>query len=136
MAVWGPGAFDNDDAQAFAAEVAQDGPPALEEAFAVVNDEEGYLEQPEAARAIAAAEVLAAHLTGDAGPLPAALRGWPGTLAPAALAHLRDAALDALDRVDSEESELADLWDEGGEAESWRAELARLKQVLGERREG
>ena len=131
MGAWGVAPFDNDDAADFLQELLEDGAPALQEAFEVVLDIEGYLEATEGARAVAAAEVLAAHLGGDPEPLTSPeLRPWLGTLGPAELAHLSEPALDALERVEGEESELADQWAEGGEAAAWRAELERLRAVL------
>lgn len=133
MATWGTHPFENDDAAAFVSEVVQDGPAALSEAFEVALDESGYLEAPEGARAVAAAEVLAAHLSGDASDLPdPELRAWLADLEPGDLADLAPMALSALERVMAEDSEWHEVWAESEDYAGWQAELDRLRTALEE----
>ncbi len=131
MATWGPAPFENDDATAFLSEVVEDGPPALQEAFEVVTDTDEYLEATEAARAVAAAELLAAHLTGDHSQVEAPeLLGWLRELREGELAHLSESAVDALERVEDEDSELAERWDGSDDGAAWHATLDRLRAAL------
>ena len=133
MDTWGTGSFENEAATAFIREVMEDGAPALEEAFEVTLDPDTTeLEAEEGARAVAAAETLQAHLTGDTENVSSAgLRAWLGELAPDELAHLRPLALEALDRVVGPGSELPDAWEESLDASEWIENVQRLRAALG-----
>ncbi|UBV43674.1 DUF4259 domain-containing protein [Deinococcus taeanensis] len=133
MNAWGTGPFENESAAAFIQEVLQDGAFALAEAFDVALDPDNdWLGAEEGHRAIAAAEILAAVLTGDTTALTdAALRSWVQGTDPAELAPLRDLATGAVDRVLSPSSELPDLWEESETADTWRADVERLRVALG-----
>ncbi|MBZ9749445.1 DUF4259 domain-containing protein [Deinococcus sp. HMF7604] len=133
MTVWGTGSFENEHAAEFAREVVQDGAFALAEAFDVALDPDNeYLEAEEGHRALAAAEVLAAVLTGDTRSLTdAGLRAWAQAADPADLTYLRPLALEAVERVLGPGSELPDLWEEGEDADTWRGDVGRLRAELG-----
>lgn len=132
MNVWGTGPFENEVGAAFAQEVVQDGTPALAEAFDVALDPDtDFLAAEEGHRTLAAAEILAAVLTGETGEITdAALRAWAAEADPADLEDLRDTAREALARVLAPDSELPDLWESDGEAEEWRAGVERLQGLL------
>jgi hypothetical protein len=133
MNLWGTGPFENEVGAAFAQEVAQDGAFALAEAFDVALDPDSdFLAAEEGWRALAAAEVLAAALTGDtAGITDAGLRAWVSGANLTQLEPLRDPAREAVARVLGPDSELPDLWEGGEDAEAWAADVARLRAALG-----
>ncbi len=131
MGAWGTGTFDNDDAADWAYELdeAIDLSMVLR-ALAAATDNDGYLEQPEGACAIAAAAVLAATFDGDLRGLPDEVGEWvdgqPGTSTPGD-ARL---ALDALVRVMSQDSELRELWLESPEGGKWAQGVEELRRRL------
>lgn len=132
MSAWGVGPFQNEAAAEYAAEIVQDGAYALAEAFDVALDPDNdHLEAEEGHRAVAAAETLAAVLTGDTSALTdAALRAWVQNADPAELDHLRGHALEALERVLGPGSELPDLWEDSEDADAWREDIQRLRAAL------
>ena len=132
MSAWGTGPFENEAAADYAREVVQDGPFALAEALDVALDPDNdYLEAEEGHRAVAAAEILAAILTGDTSALTdAALRAWVQGTDPTELTHLREHALEALDRVTDPGSELPELWEDSEDADAWRGDIQRLRAAL------
>lgn len=132
MSAWGVGPFQNEAAAEYAAEIVQDGAYALAEAFDVALDPDNdYLEAEEGHRAVAAAETLAAVLTGDTAALTdAALRAWVQGTDPTELTHLREHALEALDRVLGPGSELPDLWEDSEDADAWQGDIQRLRAAL------
>ncbi|MCP2013366.1 hypothetical protein L1280_000494 [Deinococcus sp. HSC-46F16] len=133
MNLWGPGAFDNEVGAAFAQEVAQDGAFALAEAFDVALDPDtDFLAAEEGWRTLAAAEVLAAALTGDTSRLTdAGLRAWVAGADTAELEGLREVAHAAVSRVLVGDSELPDLWADAGDEAAWRTEVERVRGALG-----
>lgn len=133
MNLWGPGPFDNEVGAAFAQEVAQDGAFALAEAFDVALDPDtAFLAAEEGWRTLAAAEVLAAVLTGDTARLTdAGLRAWVAGADAAELAGLRDVAHAAVSRVIAGDSELPDLWADAEDEAAWRAGVERVRGALG-----
>lgn len=133
MNLWGPGAFANEVGAAFAQEVAQDGAFALAEAFDVALDPDtDFLAAEEGWRTLAAAEVLAAVLTGDTSRLTdAELRAWVAGAEAAELEGLRSVAHAAVTRVLSPDSELPDLWADAEDEAAWRAEVERVRGALG-----
>ncbi|BDP41542.1 hypothetical protein DAETH_15110 [Deinococcus aetherius] len=132
MNVWGIGSFENEVGAAFAEEVVQDGAVALAEAFDVALDPDtDFLAAEEGHRALAAAEVLVAGLTGDTGQITdAGLRAWLAGAHPADLEPLRDVGRAAVERVIGEGSELPDLWEDEEDAWAWRADVVRLLAAL------
>ncbi|EYB67748.1 hypothetical protein DEIPH_ctg033orf0183 [Deinococcus phoenicis] len=133
MNIWGTGSFENEIGAAFAQEVVQDGTFALAEAFDVALDPDNdFLAAEEGHRVLAAAEILAAALTGEtAGITDAALRGWVGSANLTVLEPLRELAREAVRRVCGPESELPDLWADRGDEAEWQAEVERLQAALG-----
>lgn len=133
MNLWGTGPFENEVGAAFAQEVVQDGAFALAEAFDVALDPDGdFLAAEEGWRALAAAEVLAAALTGEtAGLADAGLRAWVAGADPAALEPLREPAQEALARVLAPGSELPDQWESSEDADAWLTNVERLRSALG-----
>ncbi len=133
MGAWGHRPFDNDDAADWVWELeSAEDDRVLEATLRVVAhaSADAYVESDEAARAVAAAELVAAALDGDRGELIAG-----GPYAEGALAwteknggrvrgELVPLALRARD-----ESEARDLWDEAG-ADEWLAGLAALERRL------
>jgi len=133
MGAWGIGSFDNDSARDFVQEIVEDGSVALREAFEVVLDPDlNFVEAEEGHRTLAAAEVLAAVLTGDTSRLTdAGLRAWVAGADAAELAGLRGVAHAAVSRVLTGDSELPDLWADAGDEAAWRAEVERVRGALG-----
>lgn len=132
MNLWGPGAFENEVGAAFAQEVAQDGAFALAEAFDVVLDPDtDFLAAEEGWRTLAAAEVLAAALTGDTSRLTdAGLRAWVAGTDATELEGLRGVAHAAVGRVIAGDSELPGLWADAEDEAAWRAEVERVRGAL------
>ncbi|HLA63061.1 MAG TPA: DUF4259 domain-containing protein [Rhodothermales bacterium] len=133
MGTWAATSFGNDAASDFAYEVmdAADAAECLAGALREA-DTTDYLDSHEGARAVAAAEIVAA-LHGRTGAyLPGDLPQWvEGARAagPPPAADLTTLALRALDRIAADESELKELWDEVG-AEEWEGELDALRGRL------
>lgn len=132
MSTWGTGSFENDSAADFLVEVTEDGMVALEEAFEVILDPDlDYVEVEEGSRAVAAAEIVAAGVTGDTARVTdAGLRTWVSEQAPEDFQALQDLAVRALDRVLGDDSELQDLWSDSDELESWAGEVRRILHAL------
>ncbi|ADV67403.1 DUF4259 domain-containing protein [Deinococcus maricopensis] len=132
MSTWGTGSFENDSAADFLAEVTEDGMVALEEAFEVILDPDmEYVEAEEGARAVAAAEIVAAGATGDTTRVTdAALRAWLDEQAPEDFQGLQPLAVRALDRVLSDDSELQDIWADSDDAETWANDVRRVLHAL------
>lgn len=130
MGAWGTGAFENDDAADWLAELegATDD-RVLEAAFDAVLDGAGtdlMVEGP----AVAAAEVVAAALGAPAADLPEAPAEWakgqPGhTLRPTTYGK----AIKAVEQI-AGRSEMLDLWSEAEDFEAWQAAIVDLQTRL------
>lgn len=133
MNTWGTAAFDNDAAKMFVQEVLEDGAFALQEAWEVVLDPDtDFVAEEEGARAVAAAEILAAHISGDTATIfDAALRDWLGSLEAGELEPMRELASESLERVAGPNSDLPEFWAEAEDGEVWTGNVARLREVLG-----
>lgn len=132
MGAWSVLPFGNDDAAdwAYALEEAE-GLQPLEEAFdAVLQLGTSYLEAPEAAGAVAAAELVACLLgrPGDTETYTEAADAWLRQGPPTPGDALRQKALIALDRVSGADSELEELWRESEEHGAWLAAMAELRE--------
>lgn len=131
MAASGTGTFDDDDAMDWLDSFESDGPTAIETALTTVADlgREDYLEAPEASHALAAAELVAAALSGEDDRLPESFR-------PRFVRHvdpINDADLAALARKAVmrvlRSSELKELWDDSGD-EEWEEGVRDLLERL------
>lgn len=134
MGVWGMGSFENDDALDFLGALVHGGGPelVLETLMEVVNaPADAPLAKEPAARAIAAAEMVAAGRGKACDGFPADGGAWLGRHTMAA-ASLRDMALQALERI-VRASALRAHWDQQdpADAKAWRASLADLEKRLG-----
>jgi hypothetical protein len=130
---WGTGSFDNDDAADFVVDVvAQGSTQPLRAALLQAASGKGYLEAPDAAAALAAAEMVAAA---RGKPTSAAkgnsdVTGWVGRTHPTVDPALVADALRAVDRILGEDSELRELWSESEQYDAWRAGVAELRAHL------
>jgi Domain of unknown function (DUF4259) len=126
MGAWGLGPFENDDAMDFIADLeTTEGTGHLGTIFSTIPDEiDSYVEAPEAAAAIAAAEVVAA-LLGRANPQqPPEVTQWVARQAGVDSSLFRE-ALRAVRRI-QERSELRELWEEGADLPQWEASVSDL----------
>lgn len=133
MGTWGQGAFENDDAMDWLAELEEADDHAL--LIDVVGDVADLsdvepLEIGPAARAVAGVAVVAACLDRATDGLPQGARDWVtqrhGTPVPN---HLARKAGRALERV-LRQSELRDLWDASPDHAAWVAGIERLRARL------
>ena len=126
MGAWGVGNFQNDDAMDLAADVEETGWSGVTAALNSVARAD-HAKAGDAARALAAAELVAKALGHPAANLPEIELDATPPLDK--LAQSKDLALSVVASV-RERSELAQVWDEAGEAESWRTELDGLEERL------
>ncbi|NAS24896.1 DUF4259 domain-containing protein [Herbidospora sp. NEAU-GS84] len=118
MGTWDIGPFDNDSAADWCGDLhdtpAAERPAALRAALAVAADNDDYLDVDDAASAIAAAAIVAAHRGGT----PITSVYAPDFLLEGGRVPIGDdlpgLALRALDRVTADGSEWRELWEEGG----------------------
>lgn len=131
MGAWGVGTFDNDDAAdwTYELEVTQGDTLLVESLTYVVELEEEFLDSPEACRALAAAEVVAALRGAPAADLPEIVRNWVAQATGNDLESLAKLSLQAIERIEVD-SELKELWDETKHAAEWYALVASLKSRL------
>ncbi|MFD7300862.1 DUF4259 domain-containing protein [Streptomyces pharetrae] len=131
MGTWDIGPFDNDTAADFAGDLDE---AAVEDRESMIRgvleraaDRAGFLDAPDAERAVAAAALVAAqHPDGE----PVCANYGPSEPLPRFPADLRTLAIDALDQVVSELSELAELWGDAENGPKWRQDITRLRDVL------
>ena len=132
MGAWGHGAFENDDASDWLYELEDDSDGhVLMEALDVSGED--YLEAPEGAVAVAAADVVAAAQGRPAAGLPDEATAWVKANRSIVRPEYRAAALVAVDRVLNDGSELRDLWsdsEDGGH--KWIAALNDIRRRLQE----
>ena len=136
MGTWDAGPFDNDTAADWCGDLQDadpvDRPAIIEQAFATILQEPGYVDHDIAAEAIAAAAILAGHRPGGPAiesPYAPDFLTEGGRLA--LDARLDGLALRALDRITAKESEWRELWDETGLLDAAVAELASIRAALG-----
>ena len=128
MGTWGTGAFDDDAAADWADEL--HGGADLEVVRSALGiAETDYLEAPEGAVAIAAAEVVAAMLLPAASDLPADVEAWVAEHRGEAGREDALLALAAVDRVLADGSELKELWAESSDR-SWSLAVDALRRRL------
>ncbi|MBV9169930.1 MAG: DUF4259 domain-containing protein [Chloroflexi bacterium] len=135
MGAWGRGSFDNDDALDWLGEltVSDDVNPIVGAFDAVERSGNEYLEAPEAAAGLAAAEVVAAARGRPAPILPTSVQEFLAKQ-PRIDRRLAERARRVVGQV-GRASELADLYTEAGTAGEWRELVKnledRLTQTLG-----
>lgn len=133
MGAWGVLAFDDDDANDWAYDLAEaDDLSIVASAFDTVAEAKDYLEAPDASNALAACEVLA-RLNGKPGyknPYTEKVDEWvaahPQTPSPALLAR----ANAVINRILGDNSELKELWADSDENNNWLASVDDLRQRL------
>lgn len=128
---WGVGAFDNDDALDWVMELEQSlDAKLLIATFDRIDAKARYIEAPECAQALAAAEVVAAAM-GHASPsLPPEASKWIARVRPKITRELRETARAAVETCrNGKNSELRDLWLEG-KGEDWLKGSADLVERL------
>jgi hypothetical protein len=132
MGAWGSGIFDNDDAADWVAELSANGLGAVETALGNALAAE-YLEAPDGARALAAADVVA-RLRFGGGEESAYAQGvltWLEQNRISPSPDLVEQALSTIARVRGDDSELRELWADAGDAlEDWRSVLADVEARL------
>jgi hypothetical protein len=133
MPGWGTGSFENEDAESFLGRLNSLGIDDLRQILVGATDHDGYLEASESSIAVAAAEVVAAALTGaNTGAAPAApqqISDWVSRNKAAAPSDLAGLARRAVERVRTN-SELTDLWLEAEGLNEWSASLRELEGRL------
>lgn len=132
MGAWDVGVYDNDDAADWVADLTDGGADAVDAALRAVIDAD-YIDAPEGASGLAAADVVArlAAGGGEQSPYSAAVSSWvaanPLKPAPA----LVDMAVEVLSRLRGDGSELAELWaDAGAQHEAWVAVVDEVESRL------
>jgi len=124
--------FENDDAQDWIVELQEDG--SVDFLVSSLSADEaggGYLEAPEGARILCAAEVVAAAVSGDRDALPEEAASWLKGQRDFDFARLAPLAKAGVDRVLAEHSELRELWEENADLfPEWRTSVTRLRSRL------
>ncbi len=133
MGAWDATAFGNDDALDWVAELEQTSDSALIVStleYITRLGEDDYLEAPEASRAVAAAETVAALLGNPSPNLSQETAEWVRVYNSSIDASsLTPLTIQALKRISSN-SELKELYDETGEVEDWLTAITDLEQRL------
>lgn len=127
MGAWGCLPFENDDALDWLEELEAGGAAVVRKALAKAGDR--YVEAPDGAIALAAAEVTAASQGNPLGDLPENVTDWVTVHGPEITAEDVEMAVEAVERVAGEKSELAEMWDDADEPE-WRESLDGLTERL------
>ncbi|KIC67989.1 DUF4259 domain-containing protein [Pseudarthrobacter phenanthrenivorans] len=127
MGAWGYLPFENDDALDWLDELEAGGADVIRKALSQVSDR--YVEAPEGAVAVAAAEVASASQGNPLGELPENVADWVTAHGAEITPEDVEMALEAVERVAGERSELAELWDDADEPE-WRESLTDLAERL------
>ncbi|MFC4394683.1 DUF4259 domain-containing protein [Arthrobacter sedimenti] len=127
MGAWGYLPFENDDALDWLEELEAGGADVIRQALAKAGDR--YVEAPDGAIALAAAEVTAASQGNPLGDLPENVTDWVTAHGLEITAEDVEMAVEAVERVAAEKSELAELWDDADEPE-WRESLDDLTERL------
>jgi hypothetical protein len=133
MGAWGVGAFQNDAALDWLAELEADGVGALRRVLTRVanTDADEDLDADDGSAAIAAAELVAATLPSGRDRLTKRARSWLDANAIAIEADDVGLARRAVERVLGAESELRALWDENGPDTEWHDGVRVLLDRLG-----
>lgn len=129
MGTWGVGSFDNDDAADWVWELADADAALLSSVLSQVLQNTGYLEAPDCARAVAAAEVVAALSNRPAASLPEEVAEFVRRVGAAPNPELASAARAAMARIRSS-SELQELWKLSDHNAEWLQSIANLESRL------
>lgn len=130
MGAWGDGPFENDDAGDWVYDLEKTTDASLLRSTLESGTGDDYLEAPDGANAIAAAEVVAAAMGRPAPSLPDEVTAWVAANAATVTPDVVDLARRAVDRVVADDSELRELWDEAG-SDEWLRLTADLRSRLG-----
>jgi len=130
MGTWEVSCFENDDAMDWVSglEGVSNNSIIIKALDTVVSSKEAYLEAPDCAVALAAAEVVAALKGRPSEDVPEEVSSWT-TGKPAPDVVLVSKAVRAIDRIMTN-SELKDLWSESDELSQWHDCLNDLKTRL------
>ncbi|HEY7689984.1 MAG TPA: DUF4259 domain-containing protein [Dongiaceae bacterium] len=133
MGTWGPGAFENDTAGEWLFRLEKSaGLGFVEKTLAAVKlDGEDELEAPQAEKALAACEVLAALLGSPSDDLPPEAETWAEDNAADPSGELIERAIAVIDLVLSN-SELKQQWDDSEDGENWQEKVDDLRGRLDE----
>lgn len=131
MGAWGTGVYDNDDAADWTADLASGGLTALQQAFDALDGAE-YIESPEGAAAVAAADVVArlCNGSGEQSSYCEDVVQWVNQNRQTPADELVAAARSALTAVRADHCELAELWAETEDLGAWHATLDEIAQRL------
>lgn len=130
MGTWDVGGFDNDDALDWVYELEEASDfTILADAFENITGQKGnYLEAPDCAVAISAAEVVAALLGNPADDLPDEVIEWVEDM-PDPSEALVNMALSAV-KVILDDSEMKDTWEESDHYDEWQENIQGLQSRL------
>ena len=134
MGAWGIGALENDDACDYADDVAVGGDlSGVERTFdKTLSVRTEYLEAPDGAETLAAAEIVARLLgrPGADSPRLETLDDWIEKKKLAPTPQLVDKAKRAVARVLTEPSELMELWFDSNDFDAWKSSVEDLTRRL------
>jgi len=133
MGAWGTDVFENDAACDWSYDLAEKGMAHIHDALSQVLETEGdYLDADLGSEGLAACDVVA-RLAGNPGQQDAyteTVDVWVAEQSDPPSEALVTQALQVIDRVLAKGSELAELWDEDGEDNEWRDQVAALRKRL------
>jgi hypothetical protein len=130
MGTWGTGLFDDDDAADWAWELQESADlSVVRRALEAIDRKTVYLEAPECAVALAAAEIVAGLCGRPAQGLPEEVSAWIAAHDSLPAAPLQSLAKRVAERVLGD-SELAELWRESDEWNGWSANVSDLLRRL------
>jgi hypothetical protein len=129
MKTWGTGSFENAPARDWCLDLEDsDGTDLVEDTLRSVIEADSSLAAPASARAIAAAEIVAAMRGRGSASLPEVAEGYVERAGEAG-GELIDLANQAVSRV-FDDSELRERWEESDDFEEWEEEIGDLLDRL------
>ena len=131
MGAWDSGPFDNDDASDWLWELEESSDTTVIAAalHAIAQGGDDFLEAPDCATALAAAEMVAALCGQPRAELPDEAREWVSDNEGLDASPLVPIALEVVQQIRTD-SELKELWDEGEDPAKWYATLDDLTRRL------
>ena len=130
MGTWGTGLFEDDDAADWVWELQESADLGIvRAALEAIERKSQYLEAPECAVALAAAEIVAGLCGQPAQGLPEEVSAWIAAHDSLPATPLKALALRVVQRVQSD-SELRELWEESDEWGGWSANVESLARRL------